>query len=649
MKMLTGQGSYRQGGDLLSSTKVSRESVGSFAPSLRFLAFVVLCVDSDHGHISMSANGNAANIGKRIHNIKNNAFQCISNLRITFEATMAQCRSMGKNAEQHFDDCLKMKLMPEFSVTYALHLLAFRREIPKLGVAISGSQSEYFSQSSTGKFNLEDESALALNEARNKMLKKRLKSLLEPLVTSLGDGADNISFLLRMVEVVGSRYCPIDTSVASSLSSDLDTNTMQSPDDPFLSPEMLVEASNSEKRRDSVHHANLKVICTAAREVLLKFVKKDINLAPYPGLIQIPGSLYAKIPVSCPDSVETSTKAVQQTPAKSRQKSKKHRGADLESIEDESFRNHTPHSNTSSTSPSRNESNMKSAEESVTKLDKSEYSQSGDDDIYSSQMTYDNDDESLVKSIEKKKKTVTTKSKKTTKEKYKSNLGNSIDEDDWGEMSPIPQSRSPPLYEKATTALENKEPALPNTTKSKESHNNPSFLTRKIKDKEVKKPLSKASSKKELIDNLGQKLDNELTSGGLNKSGTNNEKDVNISKKKSSAPIRISMGSKSPVSKKEKRTQKKKITRRKVSKQMKKDEMDFFDDDDLNNAIPGSSRSKRRDSQSKRTTKRKASPSRIDNKKSVDRESVHSAASNTSLQSVPTRSSSRIRKKRIDV
>ncbi len=650
MKMLTGQGSYRQGGDLLTFTKESRESVGSFAPSLRFLAFVVLCVDSDHGHISISANGNAANIGKRIHNIKNNAFQCVSNLRITFEATMAQCRAMGKKAEKHFDECLKMKLMPEFSVTYALHLLAFRREIPNLGVTARGSQSEYLSQSSAGQLSLGDESALALNEARHKMLKKRLKSLLEPLVTSLGDGADNISFLLRMVEVIGSRYYPVDTSVVSSLSSDLDSNSMQSPDDSFpLSPEMLVETSNSNKRRDSVHHAKLKVICTATREVLLKFVKKDINLATYPGSIQIPGSLYAKIPVSCPDSVEASAQTVQKTPANSRGKSKNYRGTDLEAIEDESFRNDAHRSNTSTTSPSKDESIMMGAEESVSMLDKSVNTQSGDDDIYSSQITYDNDHESPITPIDKKNKSAKTEAKKSTKTKHKSNAGDSIEEDNWGEMSPIPQSRSPPLYETAKPTIKNvEEHALSNTTKSKDCGSNPSSPNRKNEDKKL---LLKSSSKNEQIDNLRPKLDNEPRSSDLNKTRLNTEKGANISKKKSSVPIRISMGSKSPGSRKQKMTKKKRITKRKVSRQTNKDEMDFLDDDDdVNNTVPRSAHStssKGRSSQPKRTTKGKSSPSGMDTRKRIERESVRSAASNTSSQSVPTRSSSRIRKKRI--
>jgi len=38
----------------------------------------------------------------------------------------------------------------------------------------------------------------------------------------------------------------------------------------------------------------LVVVCRAARDVLLKFVKKDADLTPYPGPIQVPAALFAK-------------------------------------------------------------------------------------------------------------------------------------------------------------------------------------------------------------------------------------------------------------------------------------------------------------------------------------------------------------------
>ena len=47
-------------------TKVLTETyVSRFFPSLRFLALVSLCLDSDQHHGSIIANGNAVNVGRR--------------------------------------------------------------------------------------------------------------------------------------------------------------------------------------------------------------------------------------------------------------------------------------------------------------------------------------------------------------------------------------------------------------------------------------------------------------------------------------------------------------------------------------------------------------------------------------------------------
>jgi hypothetical protein len=37
-----------------------------------------------------------------------------------------------------------------------------------------------------------------------------------------------------------------------------------------------------------------QIICVASREVLLSFVKKDVNLTPYSGGIQLPASLFRR-------------------------------------------------------------------------------------------------------------------------------------------------------------------------------------------------------------------------------------------------------------------------------------------------------------------------------------------------------------------
>ena len=85
--------------------------------------------------------------------------------------------------------------MPEYIVPYAMHLIAFREETPYVGGKSGLSQP---SQNDHGE----------VDEAGHRVLKKRLKHLFDPLVLSLGDSADNISFLLRMTERL-SKYEPV--------------------------------------------------------------------------------------------------------------------------------------------------------------------------------------------------------------------------------------------------------------------------------------------------------------------------------------------------------------------------------------------------------------------------------------------------------
>jgi len=271
--MLTGKGKYCQGG-------------AAMAPSLRFLALIVLCADGDNNGSHSAANGNAANVGKRSHHAKNAALQCVTSLRNTCDTTLQQCRAIGKKAEEKFESSLKMLLMPEYAVPYALHLLSMRKETPSAGGVAAGIPGlTQISASSQGLEDKEEEEFTVDDEAQHKMLRKRLKWLFDPLVQSLGDGADNISFLLRMTEVLGTHYQPNDVRVIGSFSSQSNASE---------------DRKNSLKVDVALSVGKLKTTCVAAREVLLRFVKNDANLSTYPGSIQLPLTLFQKLPTLAP-------------------------------------------------------------------------------------------------------------------------------------------------------------------------------------------------------------------------------------------------------------------------------------------------------------------------------------------------------------
>jgi len=271
--MLMGTGAYGQ--------DISRGR--TMPPSLRFVAMVTLCTDVDHGAGHSGANANAANVGKRSVTVKTAAMQCVSNLRKTSDATLAQCRSRGAAAEHRFESYFKMLLMPEYSVPYALHLLSFRRETPSAG----GYTGSGLTQPPTTQ--PEEEAFVSVDEEnQHKVLRKRLKWLFEPLVHSLGDGADNISFLLRMVDLLGNNYQPTDFGSGSKVaSSPMSANSL-------LSGDSVDKGTDAAFRSTAIGAAKLKTICVAAREVLLSFVKKDVNLTPYPGSIQLPRTLFRR-------------------------------------------------------------------------------------------------------------------------------------------------------------------------------------------------------------------------------------------------------------------------------------------------------------------------------------------------------------------
>jgi hypothetical protein len=253
-------------------------------PSLRFLALASLCSDGDHGAANDATNGNAANVGKTNLIVKNAVLQCIDNLRVSADASYAQCRALGKEAEKRFESQVKMLLMPEYSVPFCFHLLAHRRETP------CGDSPDELRLTKTEL--ADNKRKVDKDDGHYRVLRRRLKLLLEPLVVSLGEGADNISFLLRMAEVLGKGYVPLDASF------NCDFPSMNKNDDKSRKLE-----------------SKLVSVCVTGRDVLLALVKKDVNLSDFPGTIQLPRHLFVrrdcgsvKIPAStCSDDQSHAT------------------------------------------------------------------------------------------------------------------------------------------------------------------------------------------------------------------------------------------------------------------------------------------------------------------------------------------------------
>ncbi|GKY98371.1 hypothetical protein MPSEU_000794700 [Mayamaea pseudoterrestris] len=255
-QMITGKGVY--------SSPNSRPA----SPALRFVSLVVFCSEGD----ASAACGNAAKIGKVSVTIKHSALACVANLRKVCDSYYNQCKANGR--EREFDTT-KTGLMPEYMVPYAIHLLTHRRETPYAGGVVDADADP-------------DNHKLADDEAQNKVLRKRLRILLEPLILSLGENADNISFLLRMTEMLGKNFRPVDIAPGFHRGSGNCTSL-------HLIDLKTSEAETAENKRDIVLEAKLKSVATAAREVLLGFVKKDTNLNQYPGSILLPSFLFKKI------------------------------------------------------------------------------------------------------------------------------------------------------------------------------------------------------------------------------------------------------------------------------------------------------------------------------------------------------------------
>jgi len=238
--MLTGQGKYGKSGGFGMA----------MPPRPKFFALLVLCVDGENA----TSNGNAASIGKLATHTKMNALACVNAMRAKFEVEAEQARANGVAAEQLFErGGMKFSLMPEYVVPYALHLLAFRKETP-MWPSTAGREGD----DAVGDQTYDSGS----NEVQHRLLRKRLKWLFDPLIHSLGDNADNISFLISLSTKLA-RFAPTG-----------------------LSPTAF---------HDAVACGRLQVVCDASRSVLMTlYVKKDINLAPFPGQIMIPTMLYTK-------------------------------------------------------------------------------------------------------------------------------------------------------------------------------------------------------------------------------------------------------------------------------------------------------------------------------------------------------------------
>ena len=221
---LTGGGSFSSGTGLAQ------------APNLRFVAYAVFCSNGIHTG-NDEANGGAAHVASITEGIRRALSECVAKLRGVCDATYSQCKSMGKEQEQKFEKLYKMKFMPEYILPFALFLLSQRPETP------------YSTQTSPES-----------DESSERVLRKRLSVLIDPLVQSLGEAADNISFLLRMCEILAKHYIPstTETSAMDSTSSRL----------------------------------KLQQVCSTARDVLLSFVKKDVNLESYPGQILVHSKLF---------------------------------------------------------------------------------------------------------------------------------------------------------------------------------------------------------------------------------------------------------------------------------------------------------------------------------------------------------------------
>jgi hypothetical protein len=176
----------------------------------------------------------------------------------------------------HFPQFFALFAVLTFS-PFAFHLLCHRRETIT-AVAPTALVDEQESGSDEEDRNADD------IDRKNRVVRKRLKSCFEPLVTSLGDSADNISFLLSMTALVRN-YSAIDVSEGAMVTEAL-------PLDSSVGSGKSGERPVSTSHRSKLLEGSIQLLSETAREVLISLVKKDVNLSTYPGGIQMPASLF---------------------------------------------------------------------------------------------------------------------------------------------------------------------------------------------------------------------------------------------------------------------------------------------------------------------------------------------------------------------
>eukprot|EP00529_Nitzschia_sp_RCC80_P005038 CAMPEP_0113469014 /NCGR_PEP_ID=MMETSP0014_2-20120614/15670_1 /TAXON_ID=2857 /ORGANISM="Nitzschia sp." /LENGTH=904 /DNA_ID=CAMNT_0000361457 /DNA_START=1 /DNA_END=2715 /DNA_ORIENTATION=- /assembly_acc=CAM_ASM_000159 len=236
---------------------------------LRFLSYLSFCVDDNANH--SVANGGAANIGKACLNAKNNGLETIVAVRQVYETAIAQARIQGDDAEEYFERNVKPSILPEYVLPYVISLLSFRDETP----------------------------SAKDDQAGMRVLKKRLKNILEPLIESLGSNADNISFLLRCCETVSQK---------------------------------------EPKDGGETELVKMKLVCGETRDVLLSMVQSDVNLASYPGQMYVPQSLFKKAQKKRKRSTppkEIESVATSLSPEKTGRKVQKTKESSDESVDEE--------------------------------------------------------------------------------------------------------------------------------------------------------------------------------------------------------------------------------------------------------------------------------------------------------------------------